>query len=57
MFILSTAHLGLLGSSILRHIHDGVIGDGLEFRDPAYPEPILQIVLECLNVSRLTIRF
>ncbi|KAI0091446.1 hypothetical protein BDY19DRAFT_626890 [Irpex rosettiformis] len=49
MFTLSTAHMGLLASSILRHIHDGIIGDGLEFRDPAYPEPYLQIVIECLN--------
>ncbi|KAI0090509.1 hypothetical protein BDY19DRAFT_1055514 [Irpex rosettiformis] len=49
MFLLSTACMGLLASSVLRHVHSGIIGDGLALRDPAYPEPYLQIIIECLN--------
>ncbi|KIP03172.1 hypothetical protein PHLGIDRAFT_121807 [Phlebiopsis gigantea 11061_1 CR5-6] len=49
MFILSTAHIALLASSLLRHINRGLVDDALEFRDPAFPEPSIQIVLECIN--------
>lgn len=51
MFCLSTAHLALLASSLLRHIHAGLIGEVLEYRDSDYPESYLQLLLECLNVS------
>ncbi|KAI0091447.1 hypothetical protein BDY19DRAFT_930540 [Irpex rosettiformis] len=49
MFLLSTAHVGLLASTTLRHIVSGSIEVGLELRDKAYPEPSIQVVLECLN--------
>lgn len=51
MFCLSTAHLVLLASSLLRHIRAGIIDEGLESRDSDYPESYLQLLLECLNVS------
>ena len=51
MFFLSTAHLVLLASSLLRHIRAGIINEGLESRDSHYPESYLQLLLECLNVS------
>lgn len=54
MFILSTAHIALLASSLLRHINRGLIDDALEFRDPAFPESSIQIVLECINVRTRT---
>ncbi|KAI0090514.1 hypothetical protein BDY19DRAFT_935557 [Irpex rosettiformis] len=49
MFLLSTACMALLVSSVLRHVQSGIIGVGLALRDPAYPEPYLQIIIECLN--------
>ena len=51
MFVLSTVHVGLHGSLLLRKIgHGEVEGNTLYYSYPSYPEFYTQLLLECINV-------
>lgn len=56
MFCLSTAHLVLFATSLLRHVHDGIIDAALELPNLKYRESYFQTLVECLNVSPPQVR-